>query len=666
MVVAAPGADRCIGRAALIARAGDKSTSVPLRGTVASYAGTLPARLEIRSDGCWSEKRDVVAAESGVELHLYRAGLLAGAFQAAHRPSKLPLKATFGEEVLDCSVEYPRWSCGAPAASPRDLVLAVKGYASVRYWDVVARPGETVELEPRELRPGASLSGVVHDPRGKLLPDAQLVLFPLEAHTATEGKHAAARLMKTTANRRGFFEFDGLAEGVYRVVSRAQGLSPAVLPKVELREGEALAWPRALTHAPLAKLTVLLDPPLDAAGKPWRVELAETEPLAPGAERRSISRAAIDGRWEASGIGADVYELRVETQGGSVLDTRSVDLSAGGASTLPITMSQILVHGTLAVGREPLEADLRFSNGSGTTVRATTSDAGTFEVAFPSAGRWSVDVQYPRKRSGARIHAAPVEIATPGQELAIRLPGGRIRGSVVSATGVAERAAVHVTRNGSLVVQQVTEEDGAIDLIGLKPGSYAIDAEGQSGTTAHPTDVPLGENETADVKIVLEPWRLLSGTIRTPRGLPASGASIRISLDGGASWRGMVTDMNGRFERHVPRDTSDVQLVVVAYGYPAAIVRMPPTGSNAISVTLGRAGGVLRARNAGRHPSVVAPNGVMAGFHLFYFPEPWGEHNGGIFIEPGSYRVCADGGECRAVSLAAGGETIVDFEEAAR
>jgi hypothetical protein len=665
-IVAASDADRCLAAASLVATSGEKATAIPLRGSVASYHGALPARLELRSEGCWSGARDVATGEIAVELHLHRAGTLAGTFQAAHRPSPLSVSGSIGEHALVCSADYPRWTCRAPAGLPLDLVLAIKGYASIRYWDVVARPGETVELEPRELRPGASLSGVVHDPRGKPLPDARLVLFPLEAHSPAEGKQAAARLLKATTNRRGFFEFTGLGEGVYRVVSRVPGFSPAILPKVELREGEALAWPRALTHVALAKLTVLLDPPLDPAGKPWNVELSETEPLMPGAERRAVSRPAVDGRWEATDIGADVYDLRVETQGGSVLDRRSVDLSAGGASTLPIIVSQLLVHGTLTVGHEPLEADLRFSNGTGTILRATSSDAGTFEVAFPGSGRWSVDVQYPRKRSGARVHASPVEIRTAGQEIEVRLPGGRIRGSVVSITGTPERAAVHVTRNGSLVVQQVTEEDGTIELIGLEPGSYALDAEGQSGTTAHPVDVPLAEDEMADVKVVLEPWRLISGTVFTPNGMPASGASVRISPDGGTSWWSVVTDVEGRFERHVSRDLSEVQLVAVGYGYPAAIVRVPPSGTSAIAITLGRTGGVLRARNAGRYPSVVAANGVRAGFPLFYFPPPWGEYNGGIYLEPGSYRVCADGGDCRSVSVAAGGESIVDFEEPSR
>lgn len=527
---------------------------VPARQGVLEIAGDAVYRVRLEAEHCWSETRFVTARESApVTLRVYRLAAVSGMIQTAKPQTHLSVSgSSFDDQPLQCSVKDSRWRCEAPADVPFDLTLQFPGFAALRYWDVIVRPSGEGELEPKMLHPGASFSGWLRDPKGKPLADAHLALYPLEA-SAPDAKHVEARKSSAVSNARGFFQFTGMEGGRYRLVSQAGDWSPAILPSVELRAGEELVWPRNIVHASRAMLTAFLDPPRDRKGNPWTLELAEREPLHPGAKPRNTRhKASEDGRWEAARIGADAYELRVVGESGSILRRVDVDLSGGGPTSLQISVHDFFVRGVVKAGDEALEADLVFTDGSGGFVKTSSSADGSFEVGFPSVGRWSPSVQYPRKR-GARTQGEPIEVREDTQAVEVALPGGRFRGTVFDAERRPRKAAVHVTRDRSLIAQQVTDEDGKFDLIGLRGGDYALDGEGPAGKTAHPFEVTLEQDETKDVDLVLSPYRAVAGVVVLPSGSPASGAVIRISLDGGFSWGRQVTDIDGRFERSVAR-----------------------------------------------------------------------------------------------------------------
>lgn len=683
-IVTGPGAAPCLTNASLVATNDARDVvhaRVPLVREVGSYQVALPESgsvlIEVRAEKCWSETRTVSAQErEPVTLHLYPAGSVTGSFEIARGRPEVKLSARLfrlgpagvkraeldsAGDALTCSVEDLRWTCTVPADVPFDLALSPRGYATIRYWNIVAQPEQTTELEPKPLIPGASLAGWVRDAADRPLPKARLLLAPLEAQSP-DTTHLASRTITATADDRGFFQFSGLEAGRFRLVSQGDAVSPAIVPAIELREGEELVWPRSIIHPPYATLTALIDPPRDRDGKRWTVELAEREPLYPGSPSRTVSRQATeDGQWEGRRLVADKYVLQVLTDTGSVLQRMDVDLSAGGPMTVNVPVHDILVRGTLMVGSDPIEADLRFSNGSG-FVQTFTDAAGHFEVGFPAAGRWSAAVQYPRKRSGARIQAPAIEVSADGAPVEIRLPGGRIRGSVVDPDGRVQKAAVHIARDGRLAAQQLTDDDGKFDLLGLPKGSYALDAEGMVGHTARPLEIELDEDQSTQVELILQPYRTIRGTVFLPNGAPASGAVVRFSVDGGKGWSRIITDVEGGFQLSVGQDAPDVQLIVLTFDHPSAMVRVPTAQAERVRVVLGRRGGIVRARNASV-PYVVGP-GVTASMGVFQWPEPWGQYGGGVFLETGTYRLCSrrkDGDDCRQFTVTGGEEIVIDF-----
>jgi hypothetical protein len=238
-----------------------------------------------------------------------------------------------------------------------------------------------------------------------------------------------------------------------------------------------------------------------------------------------------------------------------------------------------------------------------------------------------------------------------------------VRGTIVDREGKAQRAAVHVVREGRPLVQRVTGDDGVFDLIGLKAGSYQVDAESPGASTPHPVSVDLEENEAEDIRLIVEPDRVVTGSVLTPVGAPASGATIQFSTDDGSSWRKVISDARGRFEIQLPPGAGDVQLAVLTFAYPALLRRVPASMREPVAIVLRAHGGIVRIKEPNGFPYVRSVDGVMP-FRSFYFPEPHGHFAGGIYLAAGTYMICPDrtlGTRCQTVSVPPGGEAQVDF-----
>lgn len=300
-------------------------------------------------------------------------------------------------------------------------------------------------------------------------------------------------------------------------------------------------------------------------------------------------------------------------------------------------------------------------------MRATTAENGTFDAIFPTAGKWTPAVIYPLGKRGSTITLDPVEIAPPeagSPEIELLVPGARIRGEVVSEDGSPERAAVRVRREGRLAAQVLTE-DGKFDFIGMKSGAQTIEAQGTTGSTPEPVKIQLKDDEAKDVRLVLAPYRWLKGTVLTPFGRPASGAVIQVLRDQGhgTQWTKVVTDVAGQFEYRLPAASTEIQLVVLTYAFPSAMMRVPTHHRGPLTIRLRPEGGILRVRNAAI--PFVRTQTISAPFRAFYFPEPLGRFDLGIHLEPGIYLVCPNRGvdsTCKNVTIAPGSEQNLDFK----
>lgn len=680
-------AEACAHRGWLVGRAavGDVSIRVPLREGETVYRLSLTAdqawELGAELEGCWSETIVWSPTESAeVSLNVYRAGSIGGEFETEAEPTEdlkgliFPLRgseirgdASGGGIPVSCELDFPRWHCLVPANISFDLRLDLPGFASIHYWSVRATSQTVQELEPQQLVAGASLSGWVQDSEGVLRRDAQVTLYPLEAdESRLDKERVVARRRAVMTNERGFFQFTGLEPGSYRLVSELIGLSPATVPEVRVREGESVVWPRAIAHAPFATLEVAFYPAIDPDGERWMVELNETTSLHLERGPSLKGRATIDGQWTAKSLRADLYRLIVRNKNGSELERIDVDLTEGGLKDITVNVRSLRVRGVLRMGDEPLRAEVSFTNFTGKFVRVTTSEDGRFEARFPAGGKWIPEIRYPAGRSGSTVILDPVEVL-PGNggeaEIELLVPGGRIRGEVVS-DGAAVRAAVHVIRNGHIVAQVVTPETGKFDFIGMRSGAYALDAEGEPGATPEPVQIEVEGNQVRDVRLTLAPFQWVSGTVFTPAGTPASGAVIHVLRDGGQSWIRIVTDVSGRFEYRTPAGSGDGGLVVVTYSYPSALIRVPANRRGPVVITLKPEGGILRIRN-GAIPYIRSPH-ASAPMRAFYFPDPRGRFNGGVYLEMGTYLVCPGrqvDGSCQTVTIAPGADVEVDFSE---
>jgi hypothetical protein len=449
-----------------------------------------------------------------------------------------------------------------------------QGFATVHYWDVVARPNEKRPLEPRELHAGASVSGWLENADGKPLREARVALTP-SAHAAGEQKRAAVRELTARTNARGFFQLSGVAAGEYRLVARGGELSPAVLPVVNVREGENLVWPRTIVLLPFATLELQLTPPMNPDGKPWQIVVSEVLPIDPTLPAPVRHRADADGLWAARELRADSYRITVEDDSGDVVERLTVDLSKSGSTFIPLTVKRNTVRGVLRFGDAPLKAEIRFGHQTGRSVRVSTDELGQFDVSFPAAGTWR-PIVFPKGPRGPQLTAQPVTIEENGKttDVEIVLAGGRVRGTVLNAHGTGERAAVHIARGGGLVAQQITSDDGEFDFIGFAEGDYTVNAEGESGT-APARKINLDDGATVDLTLRLETAATIEAFVETPHGTPASGALVRISMDGGHSWSELYTDVRGHFSYAVP-GTAPVQVIVLTHSYPASFIQVTP------------------------------------------------------------------------------------------
>jgi hypothetical protein len=666
-------AQRCITAGGAIVATSDDAHSpavrVATREGKRDYDVDLPSdrlwRIAAKTEGCWSATRDwTPALGPALPLELFAAGEVRGTFTVAgrDRPSRITgaMHAASEEagaaESLECALDFPAWRCAVPADVPFDLRISPAGFAPILYWNVVVRAGQKNELEPQRLIAGASVNGWVRDAKGHPFSGATVTVAPLDA------THEALRGGQTKSNERGFFQLAGIAPGEYRLVALADALSPAVVPVVKLRPDEALIMPRFLELMPLATLDVALDPPLAPDGKQWTLALYEQVPLVSGASAPATRRTATeDGRWTSKNLRADVYRLAVEDSSGAVFEERTIDLSKGSGAILPISIHALQVHGRLLVGDEPLQADIRFTDDGGKRIWVSTGVDGTFDAPFPAAGDWSPLV-FPAGRTGPRISAKRVRVEAGDREpmLEIHLPGGRLRGTVVTASEKPAKAAVHVTADGRLVAQQLTGDEGKFDFVGLDVTTYGVSAEAMEGTTKMPAMVDLRDDPVAEVKLTVDPYRVLRGVVLTPAGQPSSGALVRLSLDRGLRWTDINADVEGRFEYSLSADSTDVMLIALTHSYPAAVARLRLGSGDPepLTIALSGQGGRLQIRGKG----YVIARDLVAPFPAFVLPYDAGER--GAYLEPGSYAVCPQPGvtdDCRRILVATGSRVSVDM-----
>jgi len=485
----------------------EREVEAPGRASVALPAGSA-WRLEARGKDVWSPplplSAEALQRGSPVAVAIFPAGVVRGRFAgpARERPPALgdvdvrltaspsPSKAQrIPETAVRCPVAAGELRCPLPAGR-LDLRLKATGFVPVYRWGVEVEHGASRDIGTLALKRGSSLVGRVQAEGGTAMGSACTVrLAPQrtgdlpqhasEADVATE-RRLRDLTQETHPNDRGFFAFEDLAPGLYAVTASAPGLAAVQVFPVEVREGLEAEIRDPLTLSRPLAFEVVLDPPVDPYGQPWRLALASID--ASPAESASTHRgvAASDGRWLEKGVTSGRYRLQVLGEGETRWASQDVEVR-DGQPPLFLALPVVEVRGTVTRGSDPLAATLWFGGRHGQRrIRFDSDDKGRFEGLLPSEGTWPVEV-VTEDEPEARVGIAPVEVKRPPGKrfasLALHVPNTLLHGEVVDEAGrPLPDAQVSIQQGGQTRSAATSDYDGKFTLRGLAPGALAVEA----------------------------------------------------------------------------------------------------------------------------------------------------------------------------------------------
>lgn len=605
-------------RAECSGRAGERrepiETAVPVPG---SARLDLPAgqtcRLSVAAPGFWSP--EVIADGVAPVIRVHRTGeVLArlrpprGAeplreveirFEPAASPGVRPTEAPKG--TVACAVSPDGVArCEIPAAR-LDLRLGSRGFAAEYRWGVMVEAGRALDLGAVDLHPGASIVGRLETAEGVALdPSARIELTPLSAGELALDQEPRLRglAFEGRPGEHGFFQLRGVPPGSYAVEGTMAGRAPARRQPIEVMEGLETHLPHPLLLERPVSFSVVVSPPIDPFGRPWRLTLAR------GDLTSFQGRTGTDGRWEVRGVAPGDYALVVRSGRDTTWLEREVTVEAG-APPLDLEVPLVEVEGTVTLAGEPLRATLWFGGLHGARrVRIDSGEDGEIHGFLPHQGTWPVEIVLDAGGPGQSID--PVEVrCLPGQRvarLAIEVPDTRLTGIVVDEAGSPVAGATVTVLNvqkRAVPSLATTDSDGRFGFRGLATGGYVVQAT-RDDAASDSVATALAEDGTGrgarELRLVIRESVRLTGRIVSPRG-PVPGAAVvatpEIATAGFLQTSDVVTDPLGSFELRVPAGTAGLRLLVMAPGFAARLLRLPIQPGTPLEVAVDPFGGTL-------------------------------------------------------------------------
>ena len=437
----------------------DETIVAPGAGSIAFPVGRW--LLSASAPGLWAEETAVdVGADGGaVAIRMRRTAVVRvrvsvpesrdrppDALTVRFSPSpEVPLALDLPKGEVSCPLRGEEWKCSIPAGE-MDLMIRARGHVSHYFWGVALAVGAERDLGAIVLRPGASLTGWLEMEDGSSVDreSARLYLAPVflgPAESEDEKRRRRALLRAESPNDRGFFHFESLPPGSYRLEARRPGFAPVwhtvkILENAEARLRETIVLSRQRT------LEVSLSPPRDPWGTPWQVEVHGLSGSHSGIGQRG-SFVQGSGTWRWTDLARGSYRVAVRTNGEarpnetSSWAYRDVELRAP-TTTIDVEVPSLAVDGTVKLGKKGLAAALTFTGDSiPASIHVSASEDGTFRGFLPRTGRWSVTVRATDPPVERLLNGVEVQTRA-GSDVAfvdLRLPGTSIVGSVVDEKG---------------------------------------------------------------------------------------------------------------------------------------------------------------------------------------------------------------------------------------
>lgn len=598
---------------------------VPVPGeAVADLPSGVLWQVVTESTDLWTAPQWVApgdgVAEEFVTLRIFPAAALTGTLTAAE-PAKVPatvdlrLESSPGEPgprlpatPVQCPVQDDRLRCTVPAGR---LDLRIKAGPTIPFylWDAETRPGEARDLGRLVLKTGSSIVGWVRSQDGQGVSGALVRVEPQVAgmpddRARHDGLQAMALEVRT--NARGFFQIENPAPGMVTLTARQERFAAARRSGIEVRPDLEANLSEPLMLVPPLTFQLSLDPPLTPAGEPWRVRIEEPV-YNPSMRVLSFQgQANSAGLWEQTGLSPGSYEIAVSDSERDWL-IQSVELTPGRTS-FSLRLEGVRLQGRIILGDEPLEATVRmFARPGRESAQFRADGNGRFEGLLPAEGLWDVEVQAPVE--GLRATLEPVEIRTsPGQSVArveIRLPDTRLTGTVVDERGEpVEDARVLLIPERKRAVTVETGEGGRFTARGLPSGVVMVHGEHERAESESEwMQARLEEGEDASLRLVLQQRVRITGRVFSPHG-PVPGAQItaasEINAAGAGSMDQVVAGPAGEFEIRMPQGSRQLNLTVIAPGYPIRMLAVPLKPDAVVEIPLETNGGTLVIDLGGR------------------------------------------------------------------
>jgi len=571
-----------------------------------SDLGDFPWRIQVRAPGTWSHP--VVVTEpppTALRIPVWPAARL----QAEIRPlagSPVPQSigvrlqrpqgavGGFGLDQVDqvCPLTSDGvLDCAAPAV-PLDLRLRVPGFASRFFRDRDLSGQEALDLGTVVLRPGASVVGTVEVPVGYDVAGVQARLDP--SHALAEVRLATDNLFQDVAvsiDERGFFAFEGLRPGLYRLRLTHPELAALQMEPVRVVEGSQTRIDRVLSLQPPATLKVVVEPGFDPYDGDWRVELFELSGPPPHRRQPGAKGTTQAGFFEAEDVPPAPHEVVISDSKGMRVATETVN-DAANLNLLKVEVRPIWVVGQVSLGDEPVIAELTFRGPvrgprrGPSNVTLETDSEGAYGGYLAEDGIWDVEVE--GLMPPVRWRSAEVEVESEDgrAEVDFRLPDTEITGVVEKSTGELVRGAniVVVDEVGAgRRIQAKSQAEGVFSLHGLEEGRYRVQAAirvEDEVWSAQSNVIQVMEGFTPKLRLILQRKKLLTGRVVDSAGRPVAQAWIEVR-----PWRGPYPDLmngssvvsgpEGRFEDQLPAGTTAVRLVVLVPGYALRSVEAP-------------------------------------------------------------------------------------------
>lgn len=633
---------------------------------------TAEWRLQTQSERCWTPEVVLQPGGSVVTVPVWPKRLLRGRMvlpRGTGSPAFAEARISspgVAEGVIRCPIADGRFTCEAPAV-PLDVRLSVDGFAPHYLWDVAAEDvGEVHFIQ------GALVSGTASVATDDSKAGISIELRPATfAWSPDDVKREAAQARRAKTNARGFFSFSSVPPGEYSVIATKEGWSP-VEYRVHVAGGATeAAVGKELVLPELARLEIVISPPVDARQHAWRVKLdrrlnGETVPVAHG-------EVSANGVWQYAGAGAGAYVVTVLDESGSTVSSEGV-MVPGGPMTIPLRVQQVVIRGTVTLAGEPVAARLRFNDRRGKVSNLATDEDGRFSGTVASEGKWDIEL-WPRA-SETRITLKDVEIrrseATGYADVDLELPAGRVRGVVVDAEGKPVEGHVSIRRNREHVAAGKTAANGTFDLAGIPEGEMTLHATTPNREESDVIPHRVDEDDDAAVRIVVRRKRQFRGRLVTADGRPVAGARVLHRTTWGA-WSELTSGPRGDLSISASPTESHVDLAIAAPGMPLKFARVPiDHARETVDIAYSPAPGLLTiARNTNRWPTL----NIGIGNELWdsiatWLARPWEAESSTarlvdgdiqLVVEPAEYTVCTQKRTtCKTVRVAPGARASID------